>query len=47
MSGFWQRVRRFPFVIYFEPVAAGVVYVYAVAHARPRPGYWLRRVNRP
>jgi hypothetical protein len=42
----WQRLRRFPFVIYFEPVAAGV-YVYAVAHARRRPGYWLPRVNRP
>jgi hypothetical protein len=43
----WQRVRRFPYVLYFEPIAAGAVYVYAVAHAGRRPGYWLRRVNRP
>ena len=43
----WQRVRRFPYVIYFEPIAAGTIYVYAVAHARRRPGFWLRRVNRP
>jgi toxin ParE1/3/4 len=43
----WQRVRRFPYVIYFEPITAGTIYVYAVAHARRRPGYWLRRVTRP
>jgi hypothetical protein len=43
----WQRVRRFPYVLYFEPIATGTVYIYAVAHARRRPGYWLRRVNRP
>jgi plasmid stabilization system protein ParE len=43
----WQPVRRFSYVIYFEPIAAGTVYVYAVAHAHRRPGYWLRRVTRP
>jgi hypothetical protein len=43
----WQRVRRFPYVIYFEPIAPGTLYVYAVALARRRPGYWLRRVSRP
>jgi plasmid stabilization system protein ParE len=43
----WQRVRRFLYVLYFEPIAPGTVYVYAVAHAGRRPGYWLRRVNRP
>jgi toxin ParE1/3/4 len=43
----WQRVRRFPYVIYFEPIAGGIIYVYAVGHARRRPGYWLRRVTRP
>jgi plasmid stabilization system protein ParE len=43
----WQGVRRFPYVIYFEPITPGTVYVYAVAHASRRPGYWLRRVNRP
>lgn len=43
----WQRVRRFPYVIYFEPSASGTVYVYAVAHALRRPGYWLRRLTRP
>jgi hypothetical protein len=43
----WQRVRRFPYVIYFEPITAGTIYAYAVAHARRRPGYWLRRETRP
>lgn len=43
----WHRVRQFPYVIYYEAIAAGTIYVYAIAHARRRPGYWVRRVNRP
>jgi plasmid stabilization system protein ParE len=43
----WQRVRRFPYVVYFEPIAAGTIYVYAIALAHRRPGYWLQRVTRP
>jgi plasmid stabilization system protein ParE len=43
----WVRVRRFPYLIYYEAPDPTMVLVYAVAHARRRPGYWRRRVNRP
>ena len=43
----WVRTRRYPYVLYYEVIAPDVVRVYAVAHARRRPGYWMRRVNRP
>lgn len=35
-------VHRFPYIVFFEAEAHRVV-VYAVAHARRRPGYWLGR----
>jgi toxin ParE1/3/4 len=46
---YWQRgrpyrkyvVQRFPFIIFFTCDAAAVNVV-AVAHAKRRPGYWLR-----
>lgn len=35
-------VRRFPFLVFFEVLDAAVQ-VYAVAHAKRRPGYWTER----
>ena len=35
-------VGRFPFVIFFTMTTGGLD-VFAVAHARRRPGYWLDR----
>jgi plasmid stabilization system protein ParE len=41
------RVRRFPYVLYYEPTDAGELMLYAVAHTSRRPGYWLRRRSNP
>ncbi len=35
--------RRFPYVLYFKIVSPDVITIYALAHARRRLGYWLRR----
>jgi plasmid stabilization system protein ParE len=43
----WVRTRRYPYLLHYEAIGPGLVRVYALAHARRRPGYWLRRVNRP
>ena len=43
----WLRLRRYPYVFYFQELSPTVVVILAVAHARRRPGYWHRRVNRP
>ena len=43
----WVKVRRYPYLLYYEEVSAGNVLVYAVANARRRPGYWVRRLTRP
>ncbi len=43
----WIRVRRYPYLLYYRDTGTGSVMVYAVAHARRRPGYWLGRPNRP
>lgn len=37
------RLRRFPYLLYYERVDAAVVQVLAVAHGSRRPGYWRRR----
>lgn len=45
----WRRcvIRRFPNVVFFE-VEDDRVVVWAVAHARRRPGYWVaRQVGEP
>jgi plasmid stabilization system protein ParE len=34
-------VRRFPFIVFFT-VEAATVTIVAIAHAKRRPGYWLR-----
>lgn len=35
-------LRRFPYILYFRRVGAGIQII-AVAHARRRPGYWRKR----
>jgi plasmid stabilization system protein ParE len=39
----WMKPQRFPYILYYEIFSPGLVWVYAVAHARRRPGYWQRR----
>jgi plasmid stabilization system protein ParE len=39
----WMRVRRFPFLVYYQIIDATQVVILAFAHARRRPGYWRRR----
>jgi hypothetical protein len=39
----WTRLRRFPYLLYYKTVAPDTITIYAVAHARRRLGYWLRR----
>jgi plasmid stabilization system protein ParE len=41
----WMRTRRFPYLLYYEIFDPGPIWVYAVAHSRRRPGYWLRRTG--
>ena len=43
----WMRVRRFPYILYYEILDPFRVRVYAVAHTSRHPGYWLRRATRP
>jgi toxin ParE1/3/4 len=43
----WRRVRPFSYVLYYRELSADTVLIYAVAHTRRRPGYWLRRPGRP
>jgi plasmid stabilization system protein ParE len=39
----WARVRRFPYLLYYEQITPTEVMVLAVAHQRRRAGYWRRR----
>lgn len=41
----WVRVRRYPFLLYYAVITGDEVMVFAVAHSRRRPGYWLRRAT--
>lgn len=43
----WMRVRRFPYLLYYEILDPTQVIVYAVAHTSRRPGYWVRRRSHP
>jgi hypothetical protein len=43
----WVRVRRYPYFLFFEEPSPSYVLVYAVAHTRRRPGYWVRRPRHP
>lgn len=40
------QLRRFPFALYYHITDDTLILVLAVAHARRRPGYWLRRASR-
>ena len=42
----WVRVRKFPYLLYYNPSVLGRIIIVAVAHKMRRPGYWLRRVGR-
>ena len=42
----WVRVRRYQYTLYYEETTPGNVQVYAVAHVRRQPGYWIRRTAR-
>jgi toxin ParE1/3/4 len=35
-------VHRFPFVVYYTETTE-VIWVFAIAHGRQKPGYWRRR----
>jgi plasmid stabilization system protein ParE len=39
----WMRMRRFPYLLFYEAVDPSLIRIYAVAHGRRRLGYWLRR----
>lgn len=43
----WVKVRRFPYLLYYGPIANGIIEVFAVAHGGRRPGYWLGRPRHP
>ncbi len=43
----FYKVRRYPYVIYYEIIDPNLVLVLAIAHERRRQGYWLRRIARP
>jgi len=41
----WMRLRRFPYLIYYARIDPTHVILYALAHGRRRPGYWLWRTR--
>jgi len=41
----WVRLRRFPYLIYDLIIDSDRARVLAVAHARRRPGCWIRRLG--
>src|SRR5438552_15059320 len=43
----WVKTRKFPYFLYYEIQSDQLVEVFAVAHARRRPGYWLKRTRPP
>ena len=42
---YWMRLRRFSYLLYYEIRDPQPVLIYAVAHSRRRPGYWMRRTR--
>jgi hypothetical protein len=42
----WIMVKKFKYVLYYRQITESVSLIYAVAHPRRRPGYWLRRARR-
>src|SRR5947207_13761471 len=43
----WVRVKKFKYLLYYRQLSNSLVMIYAVAHGRRRPGYWLWRARRP
>jgi plasmid stabilization system protein ParE len=43
----WALVQKFKYVLYYRQLSDSLSLIYAVAHPRRRPGYWLRRTRRP
>jgi len=41
----WIRLRRFPYVVFFEIIRPVSLRVLAIAHERRRPMYWAERRN--
>jgi plasmid stabilization system protein ParE len=41
----WMRLRRYPYLLYYALVDPTQVILYALAHGRRRPSYWLRRTR--
>ncbi len=41
------RIRRFPYALYYCVDPPDAILILAVAHAKRRQGYWLRRFGRP
>jgi plasmid stabilization system protein ParE len=39
----WVKTQRFPYLLFYHILSPTRVIVLAVAHARRRPGYWVRR----
>ena len=39
------RLRRFPYLLYYSIIDPTHVMIFAVVHARRRPGYWIRRTS--
>ena len=39
----WILLHRFPYQLFYRLEDDGEIHVLAVAHARRRPGYWLKR----
>ena len=37
-------VRRFPYIIFFEDMES-YIWVYAFAHEKRKPGYWMKRIE--
>jgi len=39
----FKRLKRFPYVLFFELLPDNKIQVLAIAHERRRPGYWRHR----
>ena len=46
-SSRWLRLRKFPYVLYFQIKSLDRISILAVAHKQRRPGYWMNRLYRP
>jgi plasmid stabilization system protein ParE len=42
----WVLVKKFKYVLYYRQLSDSLNLIYAVAHPRRRPGYWLGRIRR-